>query len=77
MDPPDSALEVNFDSLKVGKESTEALADDLGSRAAGSFDLPASFIFGAGNGALIADNACFTHVFQSCLEEIRYCDIEC
>ena len=60
---PDRSLVDNFDPLQVGQETAQRFSDDLGTSTAGPFDLTAAFVFGARDGAFMADNAFFRHVF--------------
>ena len=57
----DSALNVDFDTLKVGGETTQRFADDLGTGTTSTFDLTASFVFHARLGCFSADNTSFRH----------------
>ena len=58
------AFDVDFDRLKIGEKSTKGFSDDLGTRAAGSFDLSASFIFNSGN-STFATNETYLHEITS------------
>ena len=60
---PDSAIEVDFDDLKIGKESPQGFADNFGTRAAFASYHTASLIFNAGDRPFAAD---FTHLCHDC-----------
>jgi hypothetical protein len=61
----DCSIKIDLDPLQVGQKTAEAFPDDLGTGAAGPFDLAAAFIFGAWYRAFLTDNTLFRHDISS------------
>lgn len=57
----DCALQINFDPLQVRQKSAQRFANNLGTGAAGTFNLAAPFIFVARDRAFLTDDTCFWH----------------